>query len=76
MTIILNPFAPACRHLLSKYTISTLLSANIADNHYSYGCILKISQVFTYKISITFLMKPKCRRKGLEPFLLQKYTIC
>lgn len=36
MTIILNSFAPACRHLLSKYTISTLQSANITDNQCDY----------------------------------------
>lgn len=44
MTIISNSFAPACGHLLSKYTISTLQSANIADNQDSYGCILKFSR--------------------------------
>lgn len=32
MTNNSNPFALACRHLLSKYTISTLQSTNIAYN--------------------------------------------
>lgn len=32
MTNNSNPFSLACRHLLSKYTISTLQSTNIADN--------------------------------------------
>lgn len=44
MKIISNPFALACRHLLSKYTISTLQSVDIADNQHSYGCILKFTR--------------------------------
>lgn len=45
MTIISNSFAPACRQLLPKYTISTLQSVDIADNQHSYRCILKIFQI-------------------------------
>ena len=44
MIIISNPFALACRHLLLKYTISTLQFVNIADNQDSYGCIWKFSR--------------------------------
>ena len=44
MTIISNSFAPACGHLLSKYTISTLQSVDIADNQDSYGYIWKFSR--------------------------------
>lgn len=44
MTIISNTFALACRHLLSKYTISTLQSIDITDNQYDYQCILKFSR--------------------------------
>ena len=44
MTIISNSFAPACRQLLPKYTISTLQSVDIADNQDSYGVILKFSR--------------------------------
>lgn len=46
MTIISNSFAPACRQLLPKYTISTLYSANIADNQDSYGYLYEIFQFF------------------------------
>ena len=52
MTIISNSFAPACGHLLSKYTISTLQSANIADNQDSYGCILKFTRFPCVKKSV------------------------
>lgn len=45
MTIISNSFVSAWRHLLSKYTISTLQSVDIADNQDSYGRILKIYQI-------------------------------
>lgn len=41
MTNISNPFAPNCRHLPQKYTISTLQSANVADTQNGYGCIYK-----------------------------------
>lgn len=44
MTIISNPFAPACRNLLSKYTISTLQSTDIVGNQEDYGCILKFTR--------------------------------
>lgn len=44
MTIIVNPFAHDCRHLLSKYTISTLQSIDIVDNQKDYGCILKCTR--------------------------------
>ncbi len=44
MTIISNSFVSAWRHLLSKYTISTLQSVDIADNQDSYGRILKFSR--------------------------------
>ncbi len=44
MTIISNSFAPACRQLLPKYTISTLRSIDIVDNQKDYGCILKFSR--------------------------------
>lgn len=44
MTIISNPFAPACGYLPQKYTISTLQPVDIADNQDSYGCILKFSR--------------------------------
>lgn len=44
MTIISNSFAPACRQLLPKYTISTLRSIDIVDNQKGYGCILKFSR--------------------------------
>lgn len=44
MTIISNSFASACRQLPQKYTISTLYSANIADNQDSYGYILKFTR--------------------------------
>lgn len=48
MTIISNSFAPACGHLLSKYTISTLQSVDIADNQYSCGYIyMEIYRDFT-----------------------------
>jgi len=36
MTIISNPFVPACRHLPQKYTISTLQSVDVAGNQYDY----------------------------------------
>ena len=44
MTIISNSFAPACRQLLPKYTISTLRSIGIVDNQKGYGCILKFTR--------------------------------
>lgn len=44
MTIISNSFAPDCGHLLSKYTISTLQSVDIADNQYSCGYIWKFTR--------------------------------
>ena len=44
MTIISNSFAPACRQLLPKYTISTLRSIDIVDNQKGYGCILKLTR--------------------------------
>lgn len=44
MTIISNSFAPACRQLLPKYTISTLRSIDIVDIQKGYGCILKFSR--------------------------------
>lgn len=44
MTIISNPFSLACRLLLSKYTISTLQSIDIADNQDSYERIWKFSR--------------------------------
>jgi len=44
MTIISNSFAPACRQLLPKYTISTLRSIDIVDNQKDYGCILKFTR--------------------------------
>lgn len=46
MTIISNSFAPACRHLPKKYTISTLQSVDIADTQHDYGCILKFFRFF------------------------------
>jgi len=46
MTIISNPFVPACRHLPQKYTISTLQSVDIADNQYSCGCIWKFCRFY------------------------------
>ena len=46
MTIISNSFAPACRQLLPKYTISTLQSVDIADNQDSYGYIYEIFSGF------------------------------
>lgn len=47
MTIISNSFAPACRQLLPKYTISTLRSIDIVDNQKDYGCILKFTSFCT-----------------------------
>lgn len=44
MTNVSNPFAPACRQLLPKYTISTLRATDIVDNQDSYGCILKFTR--------------------------------
>lgn len=44
MTIISNSFAPACRQLLPKYTISTLQSTDIVDNQDSYGWIWKFTR--------------------------------
>lgn len=44
MTIISNSFATACIYLPKKYTISTLYSANIADNQDSYGYIWKFTR--------------------------------
>lgn len=44
MTIISNSFAPACRHLPQKYTISTLQSVDTADNQDSYERIFKFSR--------------------------------
>lgn len=44
MTNISNPFSLDCRQLPQKYTISTLYSANIADNQDSYG-YMEIYQV-------------------------------
>jgi len=44
MTNNSNPFALACRHLLSKYTISTLQSTDIVDNQDSYECIWKFTR--------------------------------
>lgn len=49
MTNISNPFSRDCRQLPQKYTISTLYSANIADNQDSYGYILKFSRFLTVK---------------------------
>lgn len=49
MTNISNPFSRDCRQLPQKYTISTLYSANIADNQDSYGYILKFTR-FTLSI--------------------------
>lgn len=56
MTNISNPFSLDCRQLPQKYTISTLYSANIADNQDSYGYIWKFSQVSNHKMSITLLI--------------------
>lgn len=44
MTIISNSFAPACRQLLPKYTISTLRSIDVVDNQKGYECILKFTR--------------------------------
>ena len=44
MTNISNPFSLDCRQLPQKYTISTLYSANIADNQDSYGYIWEFSR--------------------------------
>lgn len=49
MTIISNSFAPACRQLLPKYTISTLQSIDIVDNQKGYGCILKFTRFLIAK---------------------------
>lgn len=49
MTIISNSFAPACRHLPQKYTISTLQSVNLTDNQHGYGCILNFSRFLCVK---------------------------
>ena len=49
MTIISNSFAPACRQLLPKYTISTLRSIDIVDNQKGYGCILKFTRFQHFK---------------------------
>lgn len=49
MTNISNPFSLDCRQLPQKYTISTLYSANIADNQDSYGYIWKLSR-FTIEL--------------------------
>lgn len=55
MTIISNAFAPNCRHLLSKYTISTLQSVDIADNQHGYGCITKFSR-FTRELLRSYVI--------------------
>jgi hypothetical protein len=53
MTIISNSFAPACGHLLSKYTISTLQSVDIADNQYSCGYIyMEIYQILPNRMVV------------------------
>ena len=49
MTNISNPFSLDCRQLPQKYTISTLYSANIADNQDSYGYIWKFSRFRSVK---------------------------
>jgi|GluameStandDraft_1065615.scaffolds.fasta_scaffold04151_1 hypothetical protein len=54
MTNISNPFSLDCRQLPQKYTISTLYSANIADNQDSYGYIWKFSQVSNHNDSVKF----------------------
>lgn len=49
MTNISNPFSLDCRQLPQKYTISTLHSANIADNQDSYGYIWKFTRFLCVK---------------------------
>lgn len=49
MTNISNPFSLDCRQLPQKYTISTLYSANIADNQDSYGYIWKFTRFLIAK---------------------------
>ena len=65
MTIISNSFAPACRQLLPKYTISTLQSVDIADNQDSYGGILKFTR---------FLIVKKERR--VNAFIMSTRPLC
>lgn len=69
MTIILNPFAPNCRHLPQKYTISTLQSVNIADNQNIHGCILKFSRFQRVKKvrRVTLFDKKLSDRRGPAP---------
>lgn len=55
MTIISNSFAPACRQLLPKYTISTLRSIDIVDNQKDYGCILKFTR-FTRELLRSYVI--------------------
>ena len=43
------------------------------ENHYAILARLKISYVFTYKISITLRIFPKCR-DGITPIQLQSYN--
>lgn len=64
MTIISNSFAPACRQLLPKYTISTLRSIDIVDIQNGYGCILKFTR-FTKELM----------RKLYYPILLIRLAI-
>ncbi len=55
MTIISNSFAPACRHLPQKYTISTLQSVDTADNQDSYERIFKLSRFSSETVVGTML---------------------
>ena len=43
------------------------------ENHYAILTRSKISYVFTYKISITLLIFPKCR-DGITPIQQQSYN--
>ena len=66
MTIISNPFAHACRHLLPKYTISTLRSIDIVDNQKDYGCILKFTR-FTRELLRSYVTLYRNERLALQP---------
>lgn len=77
MTIISNSFAPACRQLLPKYTISTLRSIDIVDNQKDYGCILKFTR-FTKelmrKLCYPILLYPSDSSDGIFAILRCKVT--
>lgn len=88
MTIISNSFAPACRQLLPKYTISTLRSIDIVDNQKDYGRILKLSRFQQAKkerrvnafpkntLTLPHYPRPRFLRCGLRHKVMIIFSIC